>query len=101
MAQVIWSKLALSDLDNIHDFIAKESPYYAQKTIEQLFSRVEILETYPESGRQVPEFIRKDIRELIEGNYRLFYKIGKNAIYIIRAHHAARNIRGRRKRTSL
>jgi plasmid stabilization system protein ParE len=45
MAQVIWSKLALSDLDNIHDFIAKESPYYAQKTLEQLLSRVEILET--------------------------------------------------------
>jgi len=59
------------------------------------------LETYPKSGRQVPEYIRKDIRELIEGNYRLFYKIDKNAVYIIRAHHAARNIKGIRRRTSL
>jgi toxin ParE1/3/4 len=101
MAQVIWTKLALADLDSIHDYIAKESPFYAQKTIEELLGRVEILSSYPEAGRQVPEYMRKDVREIIEGNYRLFYKISKKEIFIIRVHHAARNIKGRRKRASL
>jgi hypothetical protein len=34
MEQVIWSKLALNDIDIIHNYIAQESPYYARKTIE-------------------------------------------------------------------
>ena len=68
MAQIIWSKLALADLDNIHDFIAKESPFYAEKTVEEFFIRVEVLAKYPDIGREVPEYVHKDIRELIEGN---------------------------------
>ena len=97
MAQIIWTILALEDLESIHDFIAKESPFYAQKTIEQFFSRVEILSDFPEIGRQVPEYMKKEIREIIEGNYRLFYKISKKGIFIIRVHHSARNIKGRKK----
>ncbi len=101
MAEITWSKLALDDLDSIHDYIAKESPFYAQKTIEEFIERVSVLATYPEIGREVPEYIRKDIRELIEGNYRIFYKINKNSVSIIRVHHAARNITRRKRGTSL
>ena len=101
MAQVVWTKLAFADLDAIYDYIAKESPFYAQKTVEGLISRVEFLTSFPEAGRQVPEYMRKEIREVIEGNYRIFYKLGKEDVFIIRVHHAARNIKGRRKRTIL
>jgi addiction module RelE/StbE family toxin len=96
MAKIIWTKLALADLDSIYDFIAKESPFYAQKTIEQFLSRVEMLSEFPEIGRQVPEYMKKEIREIIEGNYRLFYKVGKKGVYIIRVHHSARRIKGRK-----
>ena len=42
----------------------------------------------------VPEKEDETIRELIEGNYRIFYKvIGKNKVRILRIHHAAKNIR--------
>jgi plasmid stabilization system protein ParE len=101
MAQIIWTKLAFADLDAIYDYIAKESPFYAQKTVEGLLSSVEFLSSFPEAGRQVPECMRKEIREVIEGNYRIFYKVGKKDVYIIRVHHAARNIKGRRRRTNL
>jgi toxin ParE1/3/4 len=70
----------LSDLDNIHDYIARDSPFYAQKTIQEFFDRVSVLADYPEIGREVPEYMLKDIRELIEGNYRIFYKVQKNTI---------------------
>lgn len=100
MAQVTWTKLALADLDSIHDFIAKESPFYAQKTIEEFLIRIEVLAKYPEIGREVPEFDRKDIKELIQGNYRIIYRIKSKSISIIRVHHSARNIQRRRKRTS-
>jgi addiction module RelE/StbE family toxin len=92
MAEIVWSKLALSDLDNIHDYIAKDSPFYAQKTIQEFIDRVAVLADHPEIGREVPEYMHKDIRELIEGNYRIFYKIQKKTISIIRVHHSARNL---------
>jgi plasmid stabilization system protein ParE len=66
MAEIKWSKLALNDLDNIHEFIAKESSFYAQKTIENLIERASVLAAHPEIGREVPEYLRKDIKELIE-----------------------------------
>ena len=50
MAEIIWSKLALEDIESIHDFIAKESLFYAQKTIEEFFIRVTVLAKYPEIG---------------------------------------------------
>jgi len=100
MEEIIWSKLALADLDRIHDFIALDSQFYARKTVEQIFKRVEILKFYPESGRTVPEYKRKIIRELIEGNYRIFYKIKKQTISIVRIHHSARVIRIKRRLTN-
>ncbi|MFN8712802.1 MAG: type II toxin-antitoxin system RelE/ParE family toxin [Bacteroidota bacterium] len=92
MAQVKWSKRALSDLRFIYDYIAIDSVFYAERYINKLISRVDQLETLPESGRIVPEKNDLMIRELIEGNYRIFYKIQRGHIFILRIHHAARNI---------
>ena len=97
MEQIVWTKLALSDIDNIYNFIALESPYYARKTIEQFFVRVEVLALYPLLGKVVNEYLKSDVKELIEGNYRIFYKFNKNGISIIRVHHAARRIRKRKQ----
>jgi plasmid stabilization system protein ParE len=48
--------------------------------LEGFFARVEILLEYAEIGREVPEYLKPDIKELIEGNYRIFYKIRKKDI---------------------
>ncbi len=96
MEQIVWSKLALKDLEHIYDFIALESPYYAQKTIEQFFIRVEVLSSYPQIGKEVNEYMKNNVKELIEGNYRIFYRINKNNISIIRVHHSARRIKKRK-----
>lgn len=97
MEQIVWSKLALKDLEHIYDFIALESTYYAQKTIEQFLIRVEILADYPQIGKDVNEYLKNNVKELIEGNYRIFYRINKNNISIIRVHHSARRIKKRKK----
>jgi len=96
MEQVIWSKRALLDIESIHNYIDQESPYYARKTIEGFLIRVEILYKYPQIGREVPEYPKADIKELVEGNYRIFYRIRKKGISIIRVHHSARKIRKRK-----
>lgn len=55
MAEVIWSGTALEDLNDIGDYIAKDSVRYAEITVDLLFSRPDALEDYPTMGRIVPE----------------------------------------------
>lgn len=93
MVKIIWTQLAIADLKNIHQYISAESKVYANRTIEKLIARVNLLERFPESGRMVPEFGQKSIRELIEGNYRLVYKIHPDHIGIARVHHTARSLK--------
>ncbi|HCT55062.1 MAG TPA: type II toxin-antitoxin system RelE/ParE family toxin, partial [Balneola sp.] len=45
------------------------------------------------SGKLVRELEREDIRELVEGNYRIIYKIiNNNMIHILMIHHNARDL---------
>jgi addiction module RelE/StbE family toxin len=93
MVKINWTKIALRDLNHIHKYIAEDSKYYADRLIAKLVERVEILEKFPLAGRIVPEKEDETIRELIEGNYRIFYKVKKDtAISILRVHHSAKNI---------
>ena len=90
MVVIEWSEIALDDLKEIHEYISKDSKLYADRYINKLFTRVDQLETHPKSGRVVPEYNMETIRELIEGNYRIVYKIIQNSVSILRVHHAAR-----------
>jgi len=93
MAKLIWSELALEDLQSIHEYISKDSKRYADRFIEKIINRVDQLESFPKSGRIVPEFNSSLIRELIEGNYRIVYKISGDQVAIVRVHHAARQLK--------
>lgn len=93
MVKVVWTEFAIEDLKSIHDYISKDSKVYASRFVEKLMSRVDQLETNPKSGRIVPEFNIETLRELIEGNYRIIYKIDSAFIGIVRVHHSARQLR--------
>ena len=92
MAQISWTKKSLKDLRAINDYISLDSSFYAVRFISKLISRVDQLIEFPESGRMVPEKNVPEIRELIEGNYRIFYRLQKEKITILRIHNAARRI---------
>lgn len=93
MVKIVWTDLAIEDLRSIHEFITKDSKRYADRYIEKLITRVDQLENFPKSGRVVPEFNSPTIRELIEGNYRIVYKVTTNQVAILRVHHAARQLK--------
>ena len=86
-------RVRLEDLRSIHSYIAKDSKIYADKFVEKLINRVDQLESFPKSGRVVPEFESDTIRELIEGNYRIVYKINSDHIGVVRIHHSARQLK--------
>lgn len=43
MAEVIWTESALADLDDIGDYIAKDSIRYPEITVAKLFESPDIL----------------------------------------------------------
>jgi len=91
MVKVRWTDFALENLIAIGDYIERDSYFYAQIVVNSLFDSVDILEQHPLAGRIVPEFNRRDIRELVRGNYRIVYKlISEIDIDIITVHNSAR-----------
>lgn len=93
MVKLIWTEFAVEDLRLIHEYISRDLKRYADRFIEKLINRIDQLESFPKSGRVVPEFNLESIRELIEGNYRIIYKISTSEVTIIRVHHAARQLK--------
>lgn len=64
---VAWVVAARDDLREIHRFVARDSPHYAELLVDQWLAAVDRLERFPLSGRIVPELQREDVREVIYG----------------------------------
>jgi addiction module RelE/StbE family toxin len=93
MVKVIWTDTAIQDLNDIGDYIAKDSERYAELTVQRLFDSVDILEDYPKAGKMVPEFEDDSMRELIRGSFRIVYQIVDDLqIDILTVHNCARLI---------
>ena len=83
-----WSPLAVERISEIAGYIAQDSPVAAEKWIHSIFSRVEQVKDFSQSGRFVPEINRKDIRELIIANYRIIYRIETRVVSILTVRHS-------------
>ena len=73
--KIVWSPLALARVEDIAEYIAADNPVAAVDWAERLFSEVERLAAFPESGRVVPEVGARRIREVIVGQYRVIYSV--------------------------
>lgn len=71
MATVTWSEKSLSDLEEIYEYIALDSPFYAQHQVTKVIVAVERLMIFPTSGRSLPEFPASPLREVIVDPYRI------------------------------
>jgi addiction module RelE/StbE family toxin len=93
MVKINWTIQSVEDINSIAEFISRDSEKYAGLQVEMFFDYSQILESQPLAGRIVPELDKKNIRELIIGNYRLIYEIiSANRIDILTVHHSARLI---------
>ena len=87
--KVHWTKNALEHLVNIFEYIAINSPAYAKGMVDKITRRSEQIAEQPFSGRKVPEYDAKDIREIIEKPYRIIYRIKPNRIDVLAVIHGA------------
>ena len=86
---VVWSDIARDQIDAIYEFIASSSPAYARGVVDRIFRRGEDIARFPLAGRLMPELGLKQIREVIEGPYRIIYHIGPDQIEVIAVFHGA------------
>lgn len=75
MVRLAWATKAVEDIFQIQQYFSSVSEKYAHAFVDQLFKKVEILKTYPNLGRVVPELNQRDIRELLFRQYRIVYRI--------------------------
>jgi toxin ParE1/3/4 len=93
MAEVIWTEPALSDLNDIAEYIALENVVAAKQLVQSIFLTVERLETYPESGRIPLELEHLSYREVVANPCRIFYKQEKNQVFILYVMREERDLR--------
>lgn len=81
--KLFWTETAKQDLLSIKRYIAMDNPAAAKRWIEKLRKRARKALHAPFAGRIVPEFSQNDIRELIEGNYRIVYQAFSDKLVIL------------------
>ena len=83
MARIIWTEPALADLDEIADYISLDKPDAARRLVQRVFERVGQLADHPNSGSVPPELTGTQYRHLVVPPLRIFYRPGKDAVYIV------------------
>ena len=80
--KIIWSSRAKSDLLNILDYYIQRNgtKSYSLKLNANLRRSVRLLENHPEIGVQTDV---ENVRNLIHGDYAIFYEIKQKSIEII------------------
>ena len=90
--QVNWTDKAKQHLRSIYEHIGKDSEFYAIRVVDRLTARSLQLINHHQSGRKVPEFNNKNLRDLIEGSYRIVYCVYADRIDVIAVFHGAQQL---------
>ena len=94
MAQrLIWTETAWIDLQNIADYIARDSPYYAASFVREIRDHARSLSRMAMRGHVVPEIGDKQIRELTIRSYRLIYRVEKSRVAVLAIVYGARDLK--------
>jgi addiction module RelE/StbE family toxin len=90
LATLRWTEQALADLEAACLYIARDAPMVARAFAVRVFESTDRLESFPLSGRVVPELGRDDLREVIVQSYRVIYQVELDQVVVLTVHHGAR-----------
>lgn len=91
MRPVSFSRQAEKDLEEIGDFIAKDSPRRAVSFIQGLRDHCQKISQFPDAYPRFPE-LGPEVRFLTHGKYIVLYRAFDEDISIERVLHGARDI---------
>ena len=86
--EIVWSPLALSRLQEIRAFVAKDKPEAAERLATRIAALVDVLRDHPRLGRAGAE---PGVRELVIGGtpYIVLYRVQRNRVTINTIWHGA------------
>jgi len=90
--RVHWSDTACDHLRAIYAYVARNSPQYALRVVDRLTKRSQQIAAFPLSGREVAEFGVPQIRQVVEGPFRIIYYIKPDQIDVLAVIHGAQQI---------
>jgi len=93
MAEIIWTAPALSNLNEIAEYIAVSNLPAAKKLTQKVFDKITRLESHPESGKIPAELKNLNYREINVNPCRIFYKVDNNKVYILHIMRQERDLR--------
>lgn len=86
--QIKWQNRAITDLEQLQEYIAQDNPIAAEQVAKMIIQAVDLLKSHPAIGRpgRVP-----NTRELVikDTPYLLPYRLRKGVIEILRVLHGA------------
>lgn len=85
--EITWTSHALGDLARLYKFLAPVNPKAAAKVFERLTEGPDILLKQPRIGTSLPDFLPRDVRYLLVGDYEIRYELTETAIWILRLWH--------------
>jgi toxin ParE1/3/4 len=88
--KVRWTHTAIGHLVSIYDYISQDSPRYAKRMVDRITARSQQIAHFPRSGQVVAEYQDPDVREVIEGSYRIIYKVSPDDVRVLAVIHGAR-----------
>ncbi|MSM40976.1 MAG: type II toxin-antitoxin system RelE/ParE family toxin [Geobacter sp.] len=82
---ITFAVSSVRDLEEMRAWYADQQvPDVGERFLRELFSQIERLADFPESGRTVPEFGVAQLREIIYPPFRIVYRLDKTHVRIVR-----------------
>ncbi len=79
-----WSKEAVADIARLYDFLATVNPTAAARAVQTLTVAPRQLLDRPQSGRQLDQYLPREVSRIIVGNYEMRYELVGSTVYILR-----------------
>jgi len=90
MAQVRWTEQALWWLQEIHSFIHEDNPQAADRVVDGILEKIDLLPDFPEIGYRYRKHPARDVRIVLYGHYRIAYMIeAEDMIVLLGIFHGA------------
>lgn len=78
-----WTLQAAQRLEEIKAYVEADRPEAAVRLMDRLVRRAELAARLPNMGRTVRELPHTDFREVVEGRYRIVYRVRHGRVEIL------------------
>src|SRR5579864_9117156 len=84
---------ALSDLDDIWEFIREDNPDAADRTIAEILSAIRELVSFPNQGHKRPDLTSRPLRFVVLRDYLIAYAPDEKPVWVVAVLHGRRSPR--------